>query len=94
MLDMYVADAEECGVGLLTSATIRAMDCSTSAHLSDESVSDFEENDGVDDSNDDDDDGYDDDDDDDSVMLSTQNSNNDNLAVMMMISKYLCDFTF
>ena len=72
MLEMYVADAEERGASLLTSATIRAMDCSRSAHLSDESVSDFEGNDG--DNNEDDDD---DDDDDDSVMLSAQNNNND-----------------
>ena len=43
MLEMYVADAEERGVGLLTSATIRAMDCSRSAHLSDDSMSDFED---------------------------------------------------
>ena len=73
MLAMYVADAEERGEGLLTSATIRAMDCSRSAHLSDDSMSDFEdfeENEG--------DDGDDDnsDDDDDSMMQSTQNSNN------------------
>ena len=76
MLEMYVADAEERGVGLLTSATIRAMDCSRSAHLSDDIMSDFEdfeENEG-DDGDDDDDD--DDSDDDDSVMQSTQNSNN------------------
>jgi preprotein translocase subunit Sec63 len=65
MLGMYVAEAEERGEHLLSSATIRAMDCSTSAHSrSDESVSDFEENDGVDDS-DSDDDGDDGDDDDD-----------------------------
>ena len=73
MLAMYVADAEERGEGLLTSATIRAMDCSRSAHLSDDSMSDFEdfeENEG--------DDGDDDnsDDDDDSMMQFTQNSNN------------------
>ena len=71
MLGMYVADAEKRGMGLLTPSTIRAMDCSTSAHLNDESVTDFEENDG--DSDDDDDD-----DDDDDVMMSTQTSNNDN----------------
>ena len=68
---MYVADAEECSVGLLTSATIRAMDCSRSAHSSDDSMSDledFEENEGDDDD--------DDSDDDDSVLQSTQNSNN------------------
>jgi hypothetical protein len=72
MLEMYVADAEERGASLLTSATIRAMDCSRSAHLSDESVSDFEGNDGDNNDNEDDDD-----DDDDSVMLSAQNNNND-----------------
>jgi len=74
MLEMYVADAEERSVGLLTSATIRAMDCSRSAHSSDDSMSDledFEENEGDDDD--------DDSDDDDSVMQFTQNSNtNDN----------------
>jgi hypothetical protein len=74
MLEMYVADAEERGASLLTSATIRAMDCSRSAHLSDESVSDFEGNDGDNNDNDNEDD---DDDDDDSVMLSAQNNNND-----------------
>jgi hypothetical protein len=76
MLEMYVADAEERGEKLLTSATIRAMDCSRSAHLSDDSMSDiddFEENEGDDGDGDDDDD---DSDDDDSVMQSTQNSNN------------------
>jgi hypothetical protein len=39
MLAMYCKDAEERGVGLLTAPTIRAMDCSPSAGLSDDSGS-------------------------------------------------------
>ena len=54
MLALYCKEAEERGAGLLTPYTIRAMNCSTSAGLSDEdSVGEHEEN-GVDDNNDDD----------------------------------------
>jgi hypothetical protein len=47
MLTLYCKDAEEHGDGLLTAPRIRAMDCSLSAGLSDESRSDSDENDGV-----------------------------------------------
>ena len=44
MLAMYCKDAEEHGAGLLTPYTIRAMDCSTSAGLSDDSGSEDDKN--------------------------------------------------
>ena len=52
MLAMYCKDAEERGAGLLTPYTIRAMDCSTSAGLSDEDSGSEHEDNGVDDNND------------------------------------------
>jgi hypothetical protein len=65
MLAMYCKDADDRGVALLTAPTIRAMDCSTSAGLSDEDLgSEYEEN-GVDD-----DSGI-------SEQTATQNSNDD-----------------
>ncbi len=70
MLAMYCKDAEERGVGLLTAPTIRAMDCSPSARLSDDSGSEREDS-GVESMNDDDDDG----DDSISAQSDTQNSN-------------------
>jgi len=48
MLAMYCKDADDRGVALLTAPTIRAMDCSTSAGLSDD------EDNGVDDNADND----------------------------------------
>ena len=54
MLAMYCKEAEERGVGLLTPCTIRAMDCSTSAGLSDEDSGSEDEDDGVDDNDDED----------------------------------------
>ncbi len=53
MLMLYCKDAEEHGDGLLTANTIRAMDCSPSAGLSDELGSDSDENDGIESVNDD-----------------------------------------
>ncbi len=67
MIAMYIAEAEERGTGLLTARTIRAMDCSTSDGLSDESGSEHEEND-VETSTDDGDD----------MQPATQNSQDDN----------------
>ncbi len=72
MLSMYCKDADDRGVALLTALTIRAMDCSTSAGLSDaDSGSEHEEN------------GVDDNDDNDSILsaqsLATQNSNDDGI---------------
>ncbi len=69
MLTMYCKDAEERGVGLLTAPTIRAMDCSPSAGLSDDSGSEHEDSSvkSIDDNNDGDDSI--------SVQLDTQNSN-------------------
>ncbi len=68
MLALYCKDADDRGVALLTAPAIRAMDCSSSASLSDEdSGSEYEEN-GVDDNNDDS--GI-------SEQLATQNSNDD-----------------
>jgi len=45
MLALYCKDAEEQGNDILTPSTIKAMDCSTSARLSDHSGSEHEEND-------------------------------------------------
>ena len=67
MLAMYIAEAEERGTGLLTARTIRAMNCLTSAGLSDESGSEHEEND-VETSTDDGDD----------MQPATQNSQDNN----------------
>ncbi len=72
MLSMYCKDADDRGVALLTAPTIRAMDCSTSAGLSDEDLgSEHEEN------------SVDDNDDDDSILSAqssaTQNSNDDGI---------------
>ncbi len=69
MLAMYCKDAEDHGVGLLTAPTIRAMDCSPSAGLSDDSGSEREDS-GVK-SMDDNDNG----DDSISAQSDTQNSN-------------------
>ena len=46
MLALYCGDAEERGNGLLTPSTIKAMDCSTSAGLSDDSGSEHDKTDG------------------------------------------------
>ena len=51
---MYCKDADDRGVALLTGPTIRAMDCSTSAGLSDEDSGSEDEDNGVDDNDDDD----------------------------------------
>jgi hypothetical protein len=49
---MYCKDADDRGVTLLTAPTIWAMDCSTSAGLSDEDSGSEHEDNGVDDNND------------------------------------------
>ena len=54
MLAMHCKDADDRGVALLTAPTIRAMDCSTSAGLSDEDSGSEDEDNGVDDNDDDD----------------------------------------
>jgi hypothetical protein len=74
MLALYCKDEEERGVGLLTAPTIRAMDCLSSAGLSDDSRSEHEDN-GVDSMNN----NYDGDNSI-SVHLDTQNSNNDAIS--------------
>ena len=56
MLAMYFKEADDRGVALLTAPTIRAMDCSTSAGLSDEDLGSKDENNGVDDNDDNDED--------------------------------------
>ena len=80
MLAMYCKDADDRGVALLTAPTIRVMDCSTSAGLSDEDLGSEDEDNGVDDNDDND-------------SISAQSSatvTSMTTAVMMMISKYLC----
>jgi hypothetical protein len=74
MLAMYCKDAEEHGVGLLTGPTIRAMDCSPSAGLSDDLGNEREDN-GVErmNNNEDGDDSI-------SAQSDTQNSNNDAIS--------------
>ena len=52
MLAMYCKDADDRGVALLTAPTIRAMDCSTSAGLSDEDSGSEDEDIGVDNNDD------------------------------------------
>ena len=52
MLAMYCKDADDRGVALLTAPTIRAMDCSTSAGLSDEDSGSEDEVIGVDNNDD------------------------------------------
>ena len=75
MLTLYCKDAEECGDGLLTANTIRAMDCSPSASLSNDSGSDSDKNDGIESvNNDNDGDGSI------SVQLETQNSNDGDVS--------------
>ena len=54
MLAMYCKDADDRGVALLTAPTIRAMDCSTSAGLSDEDLGSEDEVIGVDNNDDED----------------------------------------
>ena len=69
MLALYCEDAEERGNGLLTPSTIKAMDCSTSAGLSDDSGSEHGENDdGAESVNEEDDD-------DDSISAQSDNQN-------------------
>ena len=69
MLALYCEDAEERGNGLLTPSTIKAMDCSTSAGLSDDSGSEYGENDdGAESVNEEDDD-------DDSISAQSDNQN-------------------
>ncbi len=75
MLTLYCKDAEECGDGLLTAPTIRTIDCSPSAGLSDESGSDSDKNDCVESMNDDNNSN-----DSISVQLDTQNSNNGDVS--------------
>ena len=75
MLTLYCKDAEERGDGLLTANTIRVMDCSPSASLSNESGSDSDKNDGIESVNDDNDG-----DDSISVQLETQNGNNGDVS--------------
>ncbi len=73
MLAMYCKDAEERGDALLTPMTIEAMDCSTSAGLSDDLGSEPDK----------DGESVDDDKDSDnsiSVQLDTQNGNNDEIS--------------
>ena len=52
MLAMYCKDADDRGVALLTAPTIRAMDCSTSAGLSDDDSGSEDEDNCVDDNDD------------------------------------------
>jgi hypothetical protein len=54
MLAVHCKDADDRGVALLTAPTIRAMDCSTSAGLSDEDSGSEDEDNGVEDNDDDD----------------------------------------
>jgi hypothetical protein len=74
MLAMYCKDAEERGVGLLTAPMIRAMDCTPSAGLSDDSGSEREYN-GVESMN-----NNNDGDDSISAQSDTQNSNSDAIS--------------
>jgi hypothetical protein len=75
MLTLYCKDAEERSDGLLTANTIRAMDCSPSAGLSDELGSDSDKNDGIESMNDDNDG-----DNSISVQLETQNGNDGDVS--------------
>ncbi len=75
MLAVYCKDAEEFGDGIITRSTKRAMDCSTSAGLSDDSGSEHDKNDGVESMNEEDDD-------DDSISAQSDNQNgiNDDIS--------------
>jgi hypothetical protein len=74
MLALYCKDEEEHGVCLLTAPTIRAVDCLSSAGLSDDLRSEHEDN-GVDSMN-----NNDDGDNSISAHLDTQNSNDDAIS--------------
>ncbi len=83
MIAMYCKDAEARGVGLLTPTTITAMDCLTSAGLSDDSGSEHDENgvESVNNANNDDD------------TISVQSiliTATTMISVMIMSSKYFC----